>query len=38
MEIIILDGKCMRDFESAHDYLSRVLKRKHYGQTHKYRK
>ena len=22
MEIIILDGKCMRDFESAHDYLS----------------
>ena len=26
MEIIILDGKCMRDFESAHDYLSRVLR------------
>ena len=26
MEIIILDGKCMRGFESAHDYLSRVLR------------
>lgn len=26
MEIIILDGKRMGDFESAHDYLSRALR------------
>ena len=26
MEIIILDGKCMGDFESAHDYLGRTLR------------
>ena len=31
MEIIILDGKCMRDFESAHDYLSRVLRLPEYS-------
>ena len=26
MEIIILDGKLMKDFESAHYYLSRMLR------------